>query len=97
VLILLLAILLDFAMLTEGAFRFNTDESMVGASDTNVRVARAMPARVEVPPPSGRGAVVHSTPLKPHPAVQGPSRPDLPPVRVRLLVAADGERTLEDH
>lgn len=87
VLLLLAAIAVDFAVLSDGAFRFNTDESMVGVR-ADARVAMPAPTR-----PAIAGSLDRPRPrviTRPGPAHRPDvvARPDAPAARSRLVVSA---------
>jgi hypothetical protein len=87
ILLLLVAIVTDFTVLTEGAFRFNTDESMVGVpagvrvTSPAIRPESVTPPRIDATP-----IVVSRVPHGRRPTVL---RADVLPARSALLASAD--------
>ena len=93
---MLVAIMVDVAVLSEGAFRFNSDESMVGVWSG----ARLDPPRTPGPTLASslrRVEVAAIAPPKPRLSTTVVPRPDAPAARSRLIVAADLSRASEDH
>jgi len=95
-LLVMIAVCVDFAVLTEGAFRFNIDESMVGARmESGSDTVAIVPA---VPRASGGR---HGDDPASRPVVRSarivPPRASLITPRSRLSAAADAERSSDDH
>lgn len=94
--LLLVAIAVDFAVLTEGAFRFNTDESIVGVrSGARVDIPRA--SALDVAMPVRRADAAAIVPRRPRRSVVPDVRADAPAARSHLIVPADSARSSEDH
>lgn len=95
VLLLLAAIAVDFAVLSGGAFRFNTDESVVGVR-ADARVAMPAPTRPDIAGSSERPQPRVVT--RPGPAHRPDvvARHDVPAARSRLVVSA-ADRPAEAH
>lgn len=88
ILVLLAVLALDVAVLTEGAFRFNSDESIVGVR-SELRVSAATPARpLLATPPRWAGMVIVSRPA-PHLTRSTEEPPDVASARSCLVVASD--------
>jgi len=93
ILLVIAAVTIDFAVMTAGAFRFNTDESIVGVhtaerpDDPGLVPAAVVPtAAVSTPPVVAYAPRARSMP-----------RRETPAARSRLLAFADSDRSSEDH
>jgi hypothetical protein len=96
ILVILAALAMDFVVLSGGAFRFDTDESMVGIR-TDARDAVAAPARPDAGVPSARVATdVTARPASRRQPAEV-ARPDGPSARSRLVLASASDRSSDDH